>query len=172
MQPQKTKRNSADVTLRLLAADDIPALSALAHRIWRTHYANIVSSAQIEYMLAELFSEAALTEQLNNGRISYTLAEYKGVLAGFIAYSEKEPRHVFIDKFYAEASLQGCGIGNALLHHVIAALLKDSEIRLKINRYNIRSINYYFRQGFEIESMVDTPFGPFILNDYVMLKRV
>jgi ribosomal protein S18 acetylase RimI-like enzyme len=157
--------------LRPLTAADIPALSALAHRIWRAHYTGIVSAQQIEYMLAELLSEKILMRQLEESSPRYTLAEMDGILAGFITCARRET-YWFIDKFYVDPSLQGQGIGNALLRHVTESLPKKSELRLRVNRYNIHSINYYFHRGFSIESVVDSPFGPFTLNDYVMVKRL
>lgn len=54
----------ADVTLMPVAESDFAVLRELAETIWRQHYAEIISAAQIEYMLAGRFSDEALREHM------------------------------------------------------------------------------------------------------------
>lgn len=46
----------ADITLTPVADSDFTALRELADTIWRQYHAGIISTAQIEYMLAWCFS--------------------------------------------------------------------------------------------------------------------
>jgi ribosomal protein S18 acetylase RimI-like enzyme len=45
------------------------------------------------------------------------------------------------------------------------------ELRLQVNRQNYKAINFYFRNGFIIESIADFDIGDgYFMNDFIMLK--
>lgn len=46
--------------LRLMKAADLPAVSALAGRIWRSYYPGIIMQAEIEYALKKCYSKEIL----------------------------------------------------------------------------------------------------------------
>ena len=46
-------RSEAPIRITALTAADIDAVCALAAEIWRAYYPAIISTAQIEYMLAQ-----------------------------------------------------------------------------------------------------------------------
>src|SRR6478735_7998749 len=50
--------------IKPLTADDVPSLRRLATEIWHAHYARIISSAQIEYMLEQRYNEALVQSEL------------------------------------------------------------------------------------------------------------
>lgn len=48
-----------------LAPPDVQAISVLADTIWRHHYSGIISSEQIEYMLAQRYQPTVILTQLS-----------------------------------------------------------------------------------------------------------
>jgi ribosomal protein S18 acetylase RimI-like enzyme len=164
-------KNAPEGSLRLrpMRPADAAALSALAYAVWRSHYRSILSEAQIEYMLEALLSESALLCQLEEAIYRYTLAEWEGTLAGFIAM-RNDPDGAYISKLYTAPALQEKGIGAALLAHAAQGLHAGNTLRLNVNRYNRTAVEYYLKRGFRIERETDDTFGPYILNDYVMAK--
>jgi len=45
-------------------------------------------------------------------------------------------------------------------------------IRLQVNRKNYKAINFYFKNGFTIESVGDFDIGGgYYMNDFVMIKN-
>ena len=60
--------NESTVQIAHIADDDVEAISALAGLIWREHYANIISAAQIEFMLQQRYDPAVIREQLAHPR--------------------------------------------------------------------------------------------------------
>ena len=49
---------------------------------------------------------------------------------------------------------------------------QSRNVRRAFGGNNHSSVAYYARRGFSIEDMIDSSFGPFMLNDYVMVKRL
>jgi len=148
--------------------EDIPALCALARRIWRAHYPGIITEAQIEYMLDRYYGEEFITEQFEQGEPVHILAWKDESLLGFISLR----RNGFIDKFYVDDAARSKGTGTALLSHVAGLAPEGGCLRLRVNRNNRGSVEYYKKRGFAIETELDLPFGPYTLNDYEMVKQV
>jgi diamine N-acetyltransferase len=47
-----------------------------------------------------------------------------------------------------------------------------SELRLTVNRKNFKAINFYFKNGFIIESVKDFDIGNgYLMEDFVMLRK-
>lgn len=159
--------------LRPAAIADIPAIAALARRIWHTHYPGIITTGQIDYMLARMYSAETLGEQVAHPHGRFLLAEAEGALAGFV-YAEREaPGRCFIHKIYVNTVLHGRGIGAALMAGAEDFAGAGAEMRLMVARLNVKAINFYFTQGFRIEKTVDKDIGEgYWMNDFMMVKRV
>ena len=70
MNPEPAAENpvsQSTVQMLRVAAEDAEAISALAGVIWHAHYADIISAAQIDYMLGQRYAPALLREQLARG---------------------------------------------------------------------------------------------------------
>jgi diamine N-acetyltransferase len=70
-------------------ASCIPVIKQLAHLTWPVTYQNIISAAQINYMLQLFYDEAALQNQMEQGH-QFILAIKNGEAIGFASYSPKE----------------------------------------------------------------------------------
>lgn len=52
-----------------MTIEDIPLVQALARKIWEEAYDNLLSQAQINYMLTMMYSSNVITEELSGGVI-------------------------------------------------------------------------------------------------------
>lgn len=161
-----------NVTLQRATTPDIPLIHELAHRIWWAHYPGIISPAQIEYMLGQGYSDAALRQQIEDAGQSFWLVVADEQVAGFVAISKKAPATYFIHKFYLDNTQRGRGVGAAAFQALLAQYPDLQELRLNVNRRNYKSVNFYFKIGFVIAHCMDTPFGEgYVMDDFQMLYR-
>lgn len=141
---------------------DIPAVGMLAARIWRQHYPDIISHAQIDYMLERMYAPQALAGQLAQGH-SFWLLREDDELRGFASLATTGPQSFFLHKFYIDQDRARRGLGSRLMMHIVSHH-RPRELALHVNRKNIHAINFYFRHGFTLKSLVCTDIG----NNYVM----
>lgn len=158
-----------NITLQQATPADIPRLSALAQRIWRSHYPAIIGEKQVEYMLGLIYSHPALQRQIEEGQMFYLVMQYDEVI-GFLSVSDKKEGRYFLHKFYLDNEKRGRGLGKIVFELLLARCPGLRELRLTVNRQNFKSINFYFKIGFVIEKCVDIPIGDgFVMNDFQML---
>lgn len=158
------------LSLRRATAADLPLIGKLANKIWWEHYPSIISEAQIAYMLEKIYSEEPLREQMEAGGQEFWLPELNGVVQGFLSLSRTGPGEYFLHKFYLDTREKGMGT------QVFKALKEQypdaRTMRLRVNRCNYKSINFYFKLGFRIEFCIDTPFGEnYVMDDFQMVKQ-
>jgi ribosomal protein S18 acetylase RimI-like enzyme len=69
-------------------------------------------------------------------------------------------------------------VGTAVMQEIeneinITEKVKNYKIKLTVNRQNFKAINFYFKNGFTIESVEDFDIGEsYLMNDFVMVKNV
>jgi len=154
---------------------DLPAISALAGRIWRAFYPAILSTAQIEYMLAQMYALDTLRDELRSG-IRYERLLVNGELAGFASYGLAALPGTFkLHKLYLHPDCHGRGLGSLLLRHCERAVRDAGASRmvLNVNKHNTRAIAAYQRNGYQTtEAVVVDIGGGFVMDDYVMTKAL
>lgn len=149
---------------------DIAAVGELAGRIWRRHYPDIISPAQIDYMLARMYSPAALGAQLAQGH-QFRLLQEGDALLGFASTEATGPQRFFLHKFYIDQDRARCGLGTRLMQHLLGEY-QPHEMQLHVNRSNIKAINFYFRHGFTIDGLVVTDIGNgYVMDDFRMIRK-
>jgi ribosomal protein S18 acetylase RimI-like enzyme len=160
--------------IRQAELDDIPAINHLAHETWWPTYTDVIPDEQIKFMLENMYSEESLKLQIESG-ITFLIAERENKPVGFAAWSLSEAEnHVCkLQKLYVLPSEQGQGTGKKLLDEVskIAKQSNGKVLELNVNRNN-PSFAFYNKMGFEVFKLVDIPYGPFMMNDYVMRKEL
>lgn len=158
------------VNLKIAGQEDIHTLCGLANEIWYAHYPGIISLEQIEYMLAEFYSEAALEKQMLAGQNFYIIQNEDLNNLGYVAFSQTMDREWFMNKFYIKSDLQNAGIGAAVLK-IWEEDKNPHIVRLQVNRQNYKAINFYFKNGFRIEKVANFDIGNgYTMNDFVMKK--
>ena len=163
----------SELTLRAATTGDIPILRALADRIWRVSYQEMLTSAQMDYMLGWMYSAATLEREMAEG-VRYELAELRGNPVGYLALSyDSELHRAELHKLYLAPELQGRGFGQVMLQAALAqaAKLGAGEVRLRVNRHNARALRAYDCAGFQIESELCQDIGDgFVMDDFVMVR--
>jgi GNAT superfamily N-acetyltransferase len=147
--------------------EDIDRIAKLAHKIWNEHYPPIIGQIQVDYMLLKFYSNHSLLEQMENGQIFYLLNE-SGRDIGFAAVSWLNNKIWFLNKLYVDSNYQKQSFGQKMLAFLLEKHKMDG-LKLQVNRMNYKAINFYFKNGFVIESLLDLNIGEgFQMNDFVM----
>ena len=147
----------------------------LAYAIWPSTYGNILSTAQLEYMLDTFYSIANLEKQMNNGQVFELLLEDNNVI-GFVAYelncnfeNLNQPL-TKIHKIYLLPKTQGKGFGKFMIDEIVKIAKSNNQkgIYLNVNKYN-SAIFFYEKVGFVIskEEVIDIG-NNYVMDDYVM----
>jgi len=155
-----------------LAQDhELPLIAALAGRIWRAHYPSIVSTAQIEYMLAWMYDVAQLRRDVARG-VTYELLCEKDQPIGFCGYEEVDGE-LKLHKLYLEVSEHGRGLGSFLLKHVEdeARRRKLKTVVLAVNRFNGKALRAYRRNGYTTRLELKKDIGNgYVMDDFLLEK--
>lgn len=159
--------------------EHIPIIHKLAHAIWPVAYKDIISPAQLSYMLEMIYSPYSLQKQIEEqGQrfiILYDKVYDSKMPVGFASFSKTpaEPT-ARLHKLYVLPGQQGKGCGKFLLDHIIAAIKKEgaSVLELNVNRDNPAQY-FYHKMGFTITKEEDIDIGNgYFMNDYVMERKV
>ena len=155
---------------------DIDRLIVLAGEIWRQHYADIISVAQIEYMLAQRYDAAILREELQRGDLWWDQLLVGSRMAGFAAYFlSGNAGEMKLDKLYVHPDHQRKGYGGMLLDRAvtIARAYGCRTLVLAVNKKNAHAIAAYVKYGFQIRDSVVKEIGAgFVMDDYIMARNV
>ena len=172
----KNEQPPAPVAILPATETDLPAIARLAGIIWRLHYPGIISTAQIEYMLAQMYSLETLRDDLRLRAIRYERLFAGAELAGFAAYGPTEQSKVFkLHKIYLHPNRHGQGLGSLLLRHCEREARKDAAERLvlTVNKRNSQAMAAYKRNGYAItDSIIADIGGGYVMDDYVMSKEL
>jgi diamine N-acetyltransferase len=163
-----------DLIVRFADTDDINSIGFLAHQIWPATYGEIIAPAQLQYMLQMMYSPASLRNQMQQQHV-FLIAELDEEPVGFASFSKiGEPGVFKLHKIYVSTSLQGKGLGKALLQAVLEEIqnLGATALQLNVNRNN-KARDFYEKQGFAVlrEEDIDIGHGYF-MNDYVMERKI
>lgn len=169
--PNQVTYSMVPTNVSLLEDANLDTLKDLAESIWMITYRDVISLAQIRYMLDRLYRPELLREQVASGNPL------------FGAYSGKELvgyAHVFIeghqsrlDKLYVSTLYQGNGIGRKLVDAAQSyAVDRDCGLMtLRVNRNNEGAIAAYERLGFGIVATNKKDIGGgYVMDDYLMIK--
>lgn len=167
------------ITLKTAGPGDALLLQKLADSIWRLHFPGIISDAQIDYMLGEMYDPGVIIDELGRG-IIWKIAYSQGVPAGYCSYgilkndldngndADKEFCKLF--KLYVHPDRQRQGIGRLFLEKTKEYCRANSisRLRLNVHRDNQKALKAYETYGFKKIREENIRFGGFMLNDYVL----
>lgn len=153
--------------------EDLKTVSAIAHKTWPLTYGEILSRAQLEYMLDVFYSEISLKKNIDSGHEFILAVEDKKVL-GFASFEHnyQNKKATKIHKIYILPETQGKGIGKLLVDSIteFAKQNHSTSLLLNVNRFN-KALNFYQKLGFEIiqEIDIELDYG-YLMEDYVLEK--
>ena len=152
-------------------SEDIPIIIELTKKIWPVAYGEILSKAQLDYMIDKFYNETALRELIQKGHVFYLAQDDKDNYVGFVSYEiNSEPNKTKIHKIYVLPETQGTGLGRQFFELVKEKAIENhqSAIFLNVNKYN-NAIHFYTKLGFAKvkDEVIDIGNG-YVMDDYVM----
>jgi ribosomal protein S18 acetylase RimI-like enzyme len=163
-------------TIKTATTSDISAIQEIAYKTWPDVYGEILSVAQLDYMLKAFYSKEVLEDSIIN-KGHYFILAFEGIVClGFASFQHDylEARTTRLHKIYLLPETQGKGLGQLL----IAAVVNDAKIQhsklvsLNVNRHN-KAVNFYQKLGFEIigEEDIEMEHG-YLMEDYKLEKQL
>jgi ribosomal protein S18 acetylase RimI-like enzyme len=160
--------------IRPATINDIELIRAIAHEVWPVSYSDMISPAQIAYMLDMMYSKESLIRQINDEGCSFLIAENTDEPKGFASFSEVSEQHFKLHKLYVLSTEQGKGTGTMLLNEVVrrAQLKGGVSIELQVNKHN-KAFHFYTAHGFVVDHELVLDIGEgYVMDDYVMVKKL
>lgn len=157
------------LTIRPATVDDIPLIRELCFQVWPQTYAAILPPAQIEFMLAWMYNEDTLRQQIKEG-VHWLLCFDGNDGVGFAAVTDHGKGEFKLDKIYILPAHQGKQAGRRMLEHITALIkpLGAHSLTLQVNRRNPAK-RFYEKNGFVVKEAKCTDIGQgFVMDDYVM----
>lgn len=154
---------------------DFNTITEIAHKTWPLTYGEILSQAQLDYMLEAFYSDSTLRENIEN-RHEFILAKDDGFCFGFASFEchYQNEKTTKIHKIYILPEAQGKGIGKLLIDAIteFAKENQSNSLLLNVNRFN-KALTFYQKLGFEIieEIDIELEYG-YLMEDYVMKKKI
>lgn len=160
------------VTFSLVTEKELDVVRKLAADIFPQTYGGIISAEQIEYMMVMMYSEDSLRRQMSEEGQVFQLICVDGEPCGYFSLQPRTDGIVVLQKLYLLSSMQGKGLGRAMLDEAVSYVRETYQeattIQLYVNREN-RAKEFYLRYGFSIIATRDNPIGNgYFMNDYVM----
>ncbi|TAE58561.1 MAG: GNAT family N-acetyltransferase [Nostocales cyanobacterium] len=160
-----------------LLDSNLGELRKISREIWLSHYAQILSREQIEYMLNLMYGDGVVENEINNLGISYDQVIKDHQMVGYLSYGlevDNNIDYLKLHKCYLLPKLHGFGYGQMMLSHVLkTAQLINKPIILNVNKENKKGINSYTRFGFKIiRSEVKDIGNGFVMDDYIMVYEI
>ncbi len=156
--------------LNIKTEHEIKKLSDLASEIWHDYWPCILSSAQIDYMIAKFQSFNALKEQIQDEKYIYNIIEDNNNSIGYFGVCPKD-NYLFLSKLYIKKNYRAMGYGKKAFIKIIeiAKQHNKNSIQLTVNKYNSNTIKAYEKWGFKTINSVVTDIGEdFVMDDYIM----
>lgn len=158
--------------IAIIDQEQVGDLFLLVEEIWREVFTKIIGAQQVERMLQEYQSPAAIWKEIQAGVQYFALVQADGKWIGYTAYSLAKPEVLYISKLYLHESVRGQG----LMREIFAwydklALETGRRQQLRVNRNNANAIAVYEHQGFKIITQQTPEIAPgLVMEDYIFEK--
>ncbi|MBO9595061.1 MAG: GNAT family N-acetyltransferase [Niabella sp.] len=159
--------------VRKATSAEVSVIHQLALEIWPKAFEQLLSKAQMDYMLQMMYAPAVLEKEMKRG-VEFYILRYNGTDMGYTAIEQKEPGAWKLHKIYLSQQLRGKGIGKFQLKSMEAIVrgYGAHELWLNVNRQN-KAVDFYKSQGYEIQKTEDINIGNgYFMNDYQMRKKL
>ena len=159
--------------IRKATLEDISLINELAWIVFPHTYKELLSPGQIEFMMDWMYSPANLQKQMTEDGHIYFIAYKDEVPAGYLSIQPEGEHTYHLQKIYVLPHFQGMKLGKLLFNHTIKAIKElhpePCQMRLNVNRYNTKAVDFYFRMGMKkvFEGDFDIGHG-YLMTDYIM----
>lgn len=162
-----------ELSYRIATHKDIKAIREIANKTWFVTYEPILGKEQPKFMFDTIYSEEALSQQMDDGQ-TFVLQILDDDILAFASFSIKDNSQTDtykLNKLYLNPEFQGGGYGKKLISFVEEKVkaLGAKYLDLNVNRYN-KARFFYEKVGFVITKEEDIAIGEYWMNDFVMRK--
>src|SRR4051812_34432864 len=120
------------LAFRVAGEIEIATIRTLAERIWRACYTDILSAAQMDYMLEWMYSEEVLRADLGRG-VSYEVIEADGAAVGYLAFEFAVGNgECKLHKLYLVPEVHRRGIAQRAIEHVCASAAQAGTLSVSL----------------------------------------
>ena len=162
-----------EVAIGVLGAAHVPSIVAILQANFRSEFRRFITDQQIEYMLANIYSPGALTQDMDGGE-AFVGILHGDDLRGFASYRQTpRPGELQMHRLYVNPRWHGAGYGGVLIEHVQEYARREgfTTLMLTVNKRNAPAIAVYQKRGFEITAATTIDIGQgFFMDDYVLTK--
>ena len=163
------------MTFSVATHSQLEIIQDLAKTIWPDAYGAILSQEQLEYMMEMMYSLDSLENQLKNNNV-FLLVKEENNFIGFASYelNFQNSNKTKIHKLYVLPSIQGKGVGKNLILYIqeIAKKNSNAALILNVNKYN-KAKDFYLHNQFEIADSLVVDIGNcYVMDDFVMEKKI
>jgi ribosomal protein S18 acetylase RimI-like enzyme len=142
----------------------------MASDIWHECFEGVISDEQIDYMVDNYQSFAAIKKQVGTEGYEYYNFVLDGTRIGYFAFVPQPDGSLFLSKLYMYKEYRGNGYASQAFRFV-KELAKErgyKSIWLTVNRHNYSAIKVYEAFGMKVirEQVVDIGNG-FVMDDFV-----
>lgn len=163
--------------IRKATLEDIELINRLAWIAFPHTYKELLSQGQIEFMMDWMYSPENLRKQMTKDGHIYYLAYEGDEPAGYLSIQPEGEHTYHLQKIYVLPSYQGKKLGKQLFHQAIDAIKElhpePCQMRLNVNRYNTKAVEFYQRMGMKkvFEGDFDIGHG-YLMTDYIMAMDI
>jgi diamine N-acetyltransferase len=153
---------------------DVRRVAALACEIWREYYVPLLGAPQVEYMLENFQSYAAMQQQMERGDEYFMMARGEQLLGYMALRANVAEQSLFISKLYLHRTARGAGNGRLSLQFIERTAHQRGLglLWLTVNKHNAAR-QAYERWGFTIAADIRIDIGSgFVMDDFRMEKRL
>lgn len=153
---------------------ELKIIQEIVFETWPVAYGEILSEAQLNYMLDKFYNVASLEKTIDEGQRYFVYFENEIPLGFLGVQAGLEPESLKIHKLYVLPNNQGKNIGLKLFKHaeITAISLNLKRLFLNVNRFN-KAKNFYEKLGMNVCKVEDIDIGNgYLMEDFVMEKEI
>lgn len=164
------------ISFKKITETDLAEIERLAKEIWPVCYKEIITSAQLNYMLQNFYSQESLSKQMLKEKHVFILVVENEKNIGYLSYTTLLETNgaLHLNKIYLLPEQQGKGLGKQMLQFAETSVkeLGAAALELNVNKYN-KALHFYNHNGYTLkeEAVIDIGNG-FVMDDFILIKNL
>ncbi len=158
-------------TLRKADIEDCKLINKLALEVFPATYRDIISQAQIDFMMNWMYSPENIQKQMEEGHV-YFIAYEECDAAGYVSIQQQDENLFHLHKIYVLPYYQKAHCGSFLFREAVKYIKEihptSCLMELNVNRNN-KALSFYEHMGMKKLREGDFDIGNgYYMNDYIM----
>lgn len=157
-----------------ISKKELNIIQKIVFETWPVAYGEILSEAQLNYMLDKFYNLASLEKTIEEGHRYFVYFENEIPLGFLGVQAGLKPDSMKIHKLYVLPQNQGKNIGFKLFQHAenLTKLMNLKRLFLNVNRFN-KAKQFYEKLGMNVCKVEDIDIGSgYLMEDFVMEKEI